>query len=341
MPDAHNVFNSLSASAKEREEAYRQLVLGYAKAKMWPQARSTADEMRRNFPSGTLVAKTLIDAGLAARDAKNRTDEGYFLNTAVAAYPNAIEVAQAQFEAAWFQHEQSNFAISSQMFTEHLARYADKDTTNRGKAGYWAARDSERAGKTAEACALYDGVLYRYGANWYGYLALDRLTKLKGQGQCRSTIPPNPTIEKAVANMRVVTVAAETAGQKELDRAEKGEELSTIGLFDWAIDELNEAKKTATNSPKINLALAKHYRLKGDQVNALLSLAKSYPDYSQMFPEEMGREEWDIFYPLTNWSGHQAVVTKPRPRPLSGRRASFARKRSLMRRQNRPPTPTA
>lgn len=29
---------------------------------------------------------------------------------------------------------------------------------------------------------------------------------------------------------------------------------------------------------------------------------KSYPDYSQMFPEEMGREEWDIFYPLINWS---------------------------------------
>ena len=29
---------------------------------------------------------------------------------------------------------------------------------------------------------------------------------------------------------------------------------------------------------------------------------KSYPDYSQMFPEEMGREEWGIFYPLTNWS---------------------------------------
>ena len=21
-----------------------------------------------------------------------------------------------------------------------------------------------------------------------------------------------------------------------------------------------------------------------------------------MFPEEMGREEWDIFYPLTNWN---------------------------------------
>ena len=98
-----------------------------------------------------------------------------------------------------------------------------------------------------------------------------------------------------------MTVAAETSTAKELERAEKSQELSVIGLFDWAISELEEAKKTANNSPKINLALAKYYRLKGDNVNAFLALAKSYPDYSQMLPEEMGREEWDIFYPLSHW----------------------------------------
>lgn len=301
-PGSEDLLRLIPESAKEREEGYRQLVLGYVRSRIWPQARQAADEMRQKYPSGTLVAKTLIDAGLAARDARNRIDEGYFLNTAVAAYPNAVEVAQAQFEAAWFQHEGKNFALSSQMLTDHLARYTDKDTTNRGKAGYWAARDAERAGKTAEACALYDGLLYRYAANWYGHLAMGRLTTMKNQGSCRSTAAPNPTIAKAVANLRIVTVAAETAGEIESHRADKSEELSTIGLFDWAIDELQEAKKTAANSPKINLALAKHYRLKGDNVNALLALAKSYPDYSQMFPEEMGREEWDIFYPLTNWN---------------------------------------
>jgi len=108
-------------------------------------------------------------------------------------------------------------------------------------------------------------------------------------------------VAKAVANLKTVTVAAETATAKEIERAENAEELGTIGFFDLAIEELQEAKKTAQESPKINLALAKHYRLRGDNVNALLALAKSYPDYSQMFPEEMSREEWDIFYPLTNW----------------------------------------
>ena len=300
--DAQAIFNVLPAPAPEREEGYRHLVLGYAKARMWPQARATADEMRQKFPTGSLVPKTLMDAGLAARDVRNRADESYFFSTALNSYPLAVEVALAQFELAWLQHEGKSFALSSQMLTDHLERYVDKDNTNRGKAGYWAARDSERAGKIAEACAIYDGVAYRYGANWYGHLAQGRLVTMRNQGHCKTTTPPNAKVAKAVENLKLVTVAAETATERELARAKKSEELSTIGLFDWSFDELTEAKKTAANSPKINLALAKHYRLKGDNVNALLTLAKSYPDYAQMFPEELGREEWDIFYPLTNWS---------------------------------------
>lgn len=300
MAEAQGILNSLPAD--KQADAYRQIALGYAKARNWSMARNTVDEFRQKYPSSPLVPKTMMEVGLASRGAKYRGDDAYYFNGLVAAYPNAIEAAGAQFEMAWAQHENKNFAMAAQMLIEHLARYAYKDTTNRGKAGYWAARDSERAGKIAEACALYEAVIYRYAANWYGYIANDRLAGLKKQGMCSSTTLPNSQIAKAVANLKVVTVAAETSTEKELERAEKSEELSTVGIFDWAIDELQEAKKTAANSPKINLALAKHYRLKGDNVNALLALAKSYPDYAQMFPEEMGREEWDIFYPLVNWS---------------------------------------
>lgn len=303
IADGMNILNSMpSSAAKEREQAFRNIILGYIKNKQWTNLRSTVDAMRAAFPNGSLVAKTLIDAGMAARDGKNRTDEAYYFNTAVAAYPNAVEVAVAQFEAAWVQHENNNFALSSQQMIDHLVRFADKDTTNRGKAGYWAARDSERSGRTADACALYDGVIYRYAANWYGHLAMSRLSSMKSQGNCRDTAAPNPTIAKAVANLKTINIVPETVGNKELARAEKSDDLSAIGLFDWAIDELNEAKKTAGNSPKINLALARYYRWKGDNTNALITMIKSYPDYAQMFPEEMDRETWSFFYPLTNWA---------------------------------------
>ncbi len=304
IDDAQAAFNLIPNLADERAEAYYQLARAYANAKQWEQARTTVEEMRQKFPKNDFIPKTLVAVGLSARDARNSADESYFLKTAVSAYPNAIDVAQAQFEIAWLEHENNNFQASSQLLTEHLARYADKDTTNRGKAGYWSARDSEKAGKMAEACALYDGVLYRYGANWYGYLAMQRLTTLRGQGKCQTkpNFPAGSFVPKAVENLKAVTVAAETSTPKELERTEKAEELDTVGLFDWAIDELKEAQKTADKSPKVNFALAQHYRYKQDNVSALLALAKSYPDYSQMFPEEMGQAEWDIFYPLTNWN---------------------------------------
>src|SRR5262249_26340765 len=153
---------------------------------------------------------------------------------------------------------------------------------------------SERAGRGDVACALYDALNYRYSANWYGYLATQRLAKLTAQ-ECNAVQPFSDLITKAIANLKTVTVAPETAGPKELERAAKSDELRRTGMLNWEIEDLNEAKKTADKSPKINLALARHYRLKNDNVNALIALAKSYPDYSQMFPEEMSREEWDVF----------------------------------------------
>lgn len=302
--EAQSAFNSIPVSATEKEEAYYHLALAYARVKQWPQARQIVEEMRVKYPVGKFTPKAWIDAGMTARDARNKGEEQYFLRTAVSAFPSVIEVAAAQFELAWLAHDSGNFAQSSQMFTEHLARYAQKDTANRGKAGYWAARDSERAGKTADACALYEGVNHRYSANWYGYLAQQRLAAMKSQRKCGATniAPAGSLTARAVAALRTVTVAPETATPHELNRAEKADELGSIGLFDWAISEFEEARKTTPGSPKINLALARHYRFKGDNVNAFLALAKSYPDYSQMFPEEMGREEWDIFYPLLYWN---------------------------------------
>jgi soluble lytic murein transglycosylase len=297
--EAQSAFNAIPVSASEKEEAYHQLVLANARARQWAPARTIAEEMRSKYPAGKFTPKAWVDAGITARDLKNRIEEQSFLRTAVINFPNAVEVAGGQFELAWLEHENKNYAVSSRMLVEHLARYAERDTTNRGKAGYWAARDSERAGKTADACALYEGVIHRYSANWYGYLAQQRLAAMS----CPAGQPSaDSMVGKAVAALRTITVAPETSTARELARAEKSEELSIVGLFDWAIDELEAAKLTAQNSPKINLALAQHYRLKGDNVNALLALAKSYPDYSQMFPEEMGPEEWDIFYPLTHWN---------------------------------------
>ena len=300
-PEAVAALSTISTSAGEtRAEALFYLAQTYARAKQWEQARATAEEMRRAFPNSNFAPRALVALGQIADEQKNQTDASYFQRAAVNGFSNSLEVAQAQFDLAWDAHEAKNFAESSRMLTEHLAYYADKNTNNRGRAGYWAARDSERAGKLAEALALYEAMQARYDANWYGYLAKQRLDVLS-RTTAAKTFPPDSIVARAVANLKTVTVAEEAAGPDEDARIVKGDQLSNIGLDEWGLKELAKAGEKAPDSPKVNLAIAKVYRSNDDNVHALNALRRSFPDYSQMKPEEMTREVWDVFYPLAYW----------------------------------------
>jgi soluble lytic murein transglycosylase len=300
-PDAVAALNAIPTSAAEtRAEALFYLAQTYARAKQWEQARATAEELRRTFPNSNFTPRTFVAVGQIAQDANNSADASYFKRAAVNGFGSSIEVAQPQFDLAWETHQAKNYAESSRMLTEHLAYYADKNTDNRGRAGYWAARDSERAGKFAEARALYEAMLERYDANWYGYLAKQRLDTISRTTPAKS-FPPDSILARAVANLKTVTVAAETVGPEEDARIVKADQLSNIGLDDWAQKELAKAGEKAPDSPKVNLAIARIYRSDDDNVRALNTLRRSFPDYSQMKPEEMTREQWDVFYPLSYW----------------------------------------
>ena len=298
--EAVSALNAIPTSAGERAEALFYLAQTYARAKQWEQARATAEELRRAFPTSNFTPKAFVTVGQIAQDSNNETDASYFKRAAVNGFGNSIEVAQAQFDLAWDAHEAKNYSESSRMLTEHLAYYADKNTDNRGRAGYWAARDSQRAGRLAEARALYEAMLERYDANWYGYLAKQRLDAM-GKTAPAKTFPPDSIVARAVANLKTVTVAEETVGADEDARLVKADQLWNIGLDDWAMKELAKAGEKAGDSPKINLAIAKIYRSDDDNVRALNTLRRSFPDYSQMKPEEMTREQWDVFYPLAYW----------------------------------------
>jgi len=300
-PDAVAALNAIPTSAAEtRAEAMFYLAQTYARAKQWEQARATAEELRRSFPNSNFTPRAFVAVGQIAQDANNSADASYFKRAAVNGFATSIEVAQAQFDLAWETHQAKNYAESSRMLTEHLANYADKNTDNRGRAGYWAARDSERAGKLAEARALYEAMLERYDANWYGYLAGQRLDGT-GRTLPAKSFPPDSIVARAVANLKTVTVAEEAVGPEEDARIVKADQLSNIGLDDWAQKELAKAGEKAPDSPKVNLAIARIYRSDDDNVRALNTLRRSFPDYSQMKPEEMTREQWDVFYPLNYW----------------------------------------
>ena len=315
VPDAVAALSSVSASSGDtRAEALYHLAQTYARARQWPQARTTVDEMRRAFPQSSWTPRAMTSVGQIADDAKNAPEASYFFRAAVNAYPGSGDAATAQFNLAWDAHEAKNYAESSKLLTEHLASYADKNTDNRGKAGYWAARDSERAGKLAEARALYQAMQGRYGANWYGYLAKQRLEVLVRNGNAtRKDFAPDSVIGRASANLQTVTAAEETAGPDADTPIARADQLTNIGTDGWALEELAKVSDAAPFSPKINLAIARVYRGQEENVHALNTLKKSYPDYSQMKPEELTRDEWDVFYPLAYWD---IIVQESKARSL-------------------------
>src|SRR5205085_9365141 len=169
-------------TGEARAEAMYNLALAYGRAKQWAQARTTADDLRKQIPNSQWTMRALVQLGQAAENNKDDVNASYFYRAASNFYPGNAEVTPAQFYIAWQAHEGKNFNESSRLLTEHLAVYAGNNTDFRGKAAYWAARDSERAGKLAEARAIYQGLQARYDANWYGYLAKQRLETIDRNG---------------------------------------------------------------------------------------------------------------------------------------------------------------
>ncbi|HJR06008.1 MAG TPA: lytic transglycosylase domain-containing protein [Pyrinomonadaceae bacterium] len=315
LPEAAAALNAVPASVPDaRVEALYYLAQTHAKARQWEQARGAHAEMRRAFPEHTLTKRALVAAGLIARDAKNTVEAANFFRTAVSSYAGAVEVAQAQFELAWAAHESKNYAESSRLLLEHLSVYADRNTDNRGRAGYWAARDAERAGQLPQARALYQAMLQRYDANWYGDLAKQRLDALKRTNPNASAdFPADSPVARAVVNLSTISVAEETATAEMNASLAKADQLNVVGLDEYALDEVNEVLESAPRSPRLNLAKARIYRTRQQNLQAFLALQKSYPDYSQMKPEELTRDEWDVFYPLAYWD---AITREARVRSI-------------------------
>jgi soluble lytic murein transglycosylase len=297
-----------------RAEALHHLAQHHARARQWMEARAALEELRRAFPQNPWTMRAIVAAAQAARDAKNTAETTYLQRLAVQLFPGEPEVAGAQFELAWAAHEAKNLNESARLLTEHLAHYADRNTDNRGRAGYWAARDSERAARFGEAERLYEALIERYDANWYGYLAKQRLEAMEKAGQ-RGKAPTTDaaTLARAAENLKPVVVPEETGGPAEAARLTKAEQLSAAGMDDVAHAELDKALEAAPTSPRLNLFKAQLHRARSENVQAFNVLRRSFPDYSQMEVEELTQEEWDVFYPLAYWD---IITAESRSRSL-------------------------
>jgi soluble lytic murein transglycosylase len=264
-------------------------------------ALETLGTLRKVAPENSREADLLYGLG-RYHEKRNRPEQSeIWFRQLVERFPRGEMADEAHFWLAWRAHQTKDHAKAARLLTEHLALYATQ-TEHRGRAGFWAAVNLERSGERARALTLYRGLLMRYGTGWYGINSEKRIARLSGQGVEGLSINADQTLRRAIAGLQNIRNGRETLRESDRERLNKAEQLMRLGMHQSAMNELEVARRNAPDSPIINLRIAQILRDNGDHVGGINALKRAYPDYGQSLPDEMNREEWEIFYPLKWWA---------------------------------------
>jgi soluble lytic murein transglycosylase len=264
-------------------------------------ALETLAELRRVAPSSERVGDLLYAVGRHYNKLSRDEQASAYYTQLVRQFPQAGGADEAHFWLAWRAHTGKDYRTAARLLTEHVANYSDA-TENRGRAGFWAAYDTERSGDKETAMTLYRAMLLRYGAGWFGVNAERRIARLASEGVRGKPFESNLLLRRAVAGLQTIKLPQETVQEADVERLTKAEQLKRVTFYQSAMNELDAAREKYPDSPSVNLRIAQIFRVQGEPVAALNALKRAYPDYGQMLPEEATREVWEIFYPLKWWS---------------------------------------
>jgi soluble lytic murein transglycosylase len=290
-----------SSQSKSQDEALYYFALANLSLNDEPPALQVLADLRRVAPNSPRLADLIYDFGRYHEKRGRESQAVSYYTQVVRQFPKSENADEAHYFLAWRAHQARDYRTAAKLLTEHVAEYADV-TDNRGKAGFWAALDSERAGDKPQALALYRAMLMRYGAGWYGLNAERRINKLSAEGVQMKSLQSDPLLRRAVQGLQTIKLPQETLIEDGIEFATKAEQLMQIALHQSAMNELEAAREKTPNSPRVNLRIAQIFRANGENFAAINTLRRVYPDYGQTLPEEMSREVWDIFYPLKYWS---------------------------------------
>jgi len=301
-PQAQAALSRVRArTPKDMAEGLYYLGATYRALRQEPALLQTLADLRRTAPESPFVGMLLYDIGNYYDKGDQPAQAAIYYQQLVREFPRDEHADEAQFWLAWRAHQAKDYRNSSQLLVEHLANYGEV-TDNRGKAAFWSALDSERAGEKARALTLYQALLLRYGAGWYGYNAERHIKTLEQAGVTGQEPEPDSTLARAVAKLQSNPPVVETLKEEDVERVEKAEQLALIALQQSALNELEAARAHTPASPRVNLRIAQIFQSRNENFAAINALKRAYPNYGQALPQEMTREVWQIFYPLKWWS---------------------------------------
>ncbi len=251
-------------------------------------------QLRQIAPTSPWLEQALLSAGniyLLKPDYDHAID---YYRELQQRFPAAPRASYAHWKVAWLSFRQGRNVQAKDLFDEQIALYPASSEVP--AALYWRARLAEEDGETAKAHAYYRKLDDRFRNYYYGYLAQQRLAKLKYAGDPGSYalldhIPPLDADVKVTDD----PVPADDL------RVQKAELLGNGGLLDFALRELQAAAKDYPGN-WLPIETTRLYQDAGRYDMAVEIMKRTVPNYFAFDVPSLPRPYWEALFPKPYWT---------------------------------------
>src|SRR5712691_1833453 len=202
-------------------------------------------------------------------------------------YPEGEEGLRAAWRLGWLSWLRADYAEAA----ERWGRISAIKTASQGyrdASAYWIGRAHEQRGDAESAARQFAQIVAEAPRSYYGVLAARRSPRSQ----------PNPARNPASANL-AASLPADPRETLQTDaQYARAEALRSVGLGDFADEEMDEAVRRSVADPRRLYALSAAYAHDARYFLSLRILRRHFIGLARSAPPALPRAFWDIFYPL-------------------------------------------
>jgi peptidoglycan lytic transglycosylase len=202
-------------------------------------------------------------------------------------YPESEEGLRATWRLGWFSWLRGEYAEAA----ERWGRIPGVRTASQGyrdASMYWIGRTHEQRGDAEGAARQFARVIAEAPRSYYGVLAARRAPR----------VHPNPARNPASAQLAAsLPVDPRDPLQADAPYA-RVEALRSVGLADFADEEMDEAVRHSTGDLRRLYALSAAYAQEARHYQSLRIMRRHFLGLARSAPAALPRAFWDFFYPL-------------------------------------------
>ena len=267
--------------------------------------RQTVSRLGREFPDSPWHGKALFSAGnyyFLRRD--EALYESYY-RTLYQKFSSGKDAERAHWRVAWKHYRSGRFESARRLLEQQVLRFPNSTTV--AAALYWLGRLAENQ-QPAVALAYFRKTSENFPQYFYGTMARRRLSDRSAAARWGGGwVVPASAVPSNVAGVlaAVPTYRPDPMGiglpAESLARRLRAQALEAAWLLDLATMELQSAATDAAVFRYLQLDLARLEHNRGRFLHAIRHFRKAFPNYLAYRPEELGRKEWELVFPLPWW----------------------------------------